>query len=105
MPHSTASLEHVKDYLQLCRHLCTPCSFACKRKGRKQRADLRQMSARSSEQNMTAFSSWQMSHWLPSGCGFSATRSCFCDSLLAECTLRAQVKAQGQVQEVVQAQS
>ena len=48
------------------------------------------MSARSSEQNMMAFSSWQMSHWSceSSGCAVSDTRSCFWASLFAECTLR-----------------
>ena len=37
---------------------------------------------------MMACSSWQMSHWLPSACGLSATRSCFCASLFALCTLQ-----------------
>ncbi len=36
---------------------------------------------------MIACSSWQMSHIEPSACGFSATRSCFCASLFAPCTL------------------
>ena len=52
-----------------------------------------QMRARSSEQNMMACSSWQMSHCEPSACGFSATRSCFCASLFALCTLHSEHQA------------